>query len=557
MHDSGEMWSLVAIATLLGAAKTAGFVARRLGQPAVVGEIAAGVLLGPTLLGRALPELSAHLFGSGASGTSTLAAVNRIGIVVFLFMAGAEIDVAQAARRMRQAVAVAVGGMLVPLALGATVAMLAPSFLGWEGRADRWVFALFIGTALCISALPVIAKTLIDLGVYRTDLGMTVIAAAVLNDVVGWLLFGFIVSTLSPGADRSPALGALVVVALVSGTWLLGRPLVHRALAFAERHGGGPASGLAVMMPLAFAGAAVSEALGLHAMLGAFVVGATSAGSPHFHEQTRSALGDFVTVLFAPLFFASIGLEADFVADFDVAVAGVIFGLATVGKVLGCSVAARLSGVPRREAWAIGFAMNARGVMEIVLALAARNAGLISSRTFVALVVMALATSMLSGPLIRRLFPVRARRRLLDALDASRFVAPLRAQSSEEAIRDLATAAVMGTDMSAAAVVSAVLDRERAASTALDGGVAVPHARLPGLRAPIVAIGVCPEGVAFDAPDGRPTVVVVLLLTPLDDDGAQVELLAEVARLFASDEARRTAASLSYETLTARLSAGT
>ena len=553
MTPSQGMWPLLAVAVLLATAKVAGLITRRWGQPAVVGEISAGVVLGPTLLGRVAPGLHADLFGAASSSAGSLDAVNQIGIVVFLFMAGAEIDVGHAARRMRQALGVALGGMALPLTLGAGAAWLAPAFFGWEGRADRWVFALFMGTALCISALPVIAKTLIDLGVYRSDLGMTVMAAAVLNDVVGWLLFGFIVSTLSPGSDRPEALGALLVVALLVGTWLLGRPLVHRALAFVERRGGSPASSLAVMMPLAFAGAAASEALGVHAMLGAFLVGATTAGSPHFHEQTRTALGDFVAVLFAPLFFASIGLEADFVVDFDLRVVVLIFGIATVGKVLGCAAAARLSGTPRREAWAIGYAMNARGAMEIVLALAAREAGLISGRTFVALVVMALGTSMLSGPLIRRLFPVGRSRRLLAALRRCRFVVPLDTATPAEAIRALASVAAGGTVWSAEDVATAVLAREEAASTALDGGVAVPHARLAGLESPSATIGVCPGGVAFDSPDGEPTVVIVLLLTPQDDDGAQVELLAEVARLFASGELQRSPATLTFEQILLKL----
>ncbi len=182
------------------------------------------------------------------------------------------------------------------------------------------------------------------------------------------------------------------------------------------------------MMPMVFGGAAASEYFGMHAMFGAFLVGATAAGSPHFREQTRGAMQDFVSVLFAPLFFASIGLKADFVADFDPGVVILLFTIACLGKIVGCGVSARWAGIAPREAWAIGFAMNARGAMEIVLALAAREAGLIGPTTFVALVLMAVATSMLSGPMITRLFPRQTSLRLVDVFTPDRFVSPLEAR---------------------------------------------------------------------------------------------------------------------------------
>ena len=178
MHADSNAFLLLAIAILLTSAKACGTLATRLRQPAVVGEITAGILLGPTLLGRLAPEIQQLLFPMTGERADLLNGLNLIGVVVFLFMAGAEIDVASVSRRARHAVVVAAGGMIVPMIVGASVGWLVPEALGWEGHQPRWLFALFLGTALCISALPVIAKTLLDLGVYRSDLGMTVMAAA-------------------------------------------------------------------------------------------------------------------------------------------------------------------------------------------------------------------------------------------------------------------------------------------------------------------------------------------------------------------------------------------
>ncbi len=537
MHGDSNAFLLLAIGLLLMAAKALGTLARRLRQPAVAGEILAGVILGPTILGRLAPDFQQVVFPMTGERAHLLDGLNLVGIVVFLFMAGAEIDVASVSRRARHALSVALGGMILPMLIGASVGWAVPDALGWDGHQPRWLFALFLGTALCISALPVIAKTLLDLGVYRSDLGMTVMAAAVLNDVAGWILFAFILGNLASGTNAPSVFGGFVVMALAAALWAAGRPLVHGLLSVVHRRTRNPASALAVMMPLLFAGAATSEYFGMHAMFGAFVVGATAAGSPHFREQTRGAMQDFVSVLFAPLFFASIGLQADFIADFDAGVVVLIFTIACLGKILGCGYGARAAGIPSREAWAIGFAMNARGAMEIVLALVAREAGLIGSTTFVALVVMAVATSMLSGPMITRLFPRQGSLRLVDVFSADRFVSPLAAREPHDAIRELVRVSARATGLDEILVTAAAFEREQLVSTALGGGVAAPHARLVGLARPVVAVGVSPGGIEFDTPDGIPVRLVFLILTPLSEDGAQLEILSDIAATFSQPDA--------------------
>jgi mannitol/fructose-specific phosphotransferase system IIA component (Ntr-type) len=266
-------------------------------------------------------------------------------------------------------------------------------------------------------------------------------------------------------------------------------------------------------------------------------VGATTAGSPHFRDQTRGTMRDFVSVLFAPLFFASIGLKADFIANFDLGLVVLLFTIACIGKVVGCGVGARIAGIASREAWAIGFAMNARGAMEIVLALAAREAGLIGTTTFVGLVVMAVATSMLSGPMITRLFPTQTRLRLVDVFTPDRFVSPLVAREPRDAIRELVRVSARATGLDESLVTAAAFDREQLVSTALGGGVAAPHARLDDLARPVVAVGVSPAGIEFDTPDGVPVHLVFLILTPRSEDGAQLEILSDIAATFSQEDA--------------------
>jgi mannitol/fructose-specific phosphotransferase system IIA component (Ntr-type) len=209
-----------------------------------------------------------------------------------------------------------------------------------------------------------------------------------------------------------------------------------------------------------------------------------------------------------------------------------VFAIACLGKVLGCGLAARWSGLPPSEAWAIGFGMNARGAMEMAMAVVALQYGIISEQLFVALVVMALATSAMSGPLMKRLVGRRMRRLFLAHLDARTFLPSLLGAERDQAIRGLAqaTAPVAGVDP--AVLADAVLAREAIMPTGVGQGIAIPHARLAGLAAPVVALGLSNTGVDFGAPDGELARFIVLVVTPEHDDLIQLELLAEIARTF-------------------------
>jgi mannitol/fructose-specific phosphotransferase system IIA component (Ntr-type) len=238
------------------------------------------------------------------------------------------------------------------------------------------------------------------------------------------------------------------------------------------------------------------------------------------------------------LFFAGIGLKVNFLTHFDPVLVLTVLFIATIGKVLGCGLAGRFSGLARREAWALGFGMNARGAMEIILGLLALKYGLIGERLFVALVVMALVTSLMSGPLLQQVLRLKKPRRFSDFLNTRAFVNHLKARSRGEAVAELATAAAGVAGLNAAEVIDGVMIREEIMATGIGHGLAVPHARLRGLERPVVAVGLSAAGIDFDAPDGRPAQLIFLLLTPIHDDGAHLELLADIATVFKGEEIR-------------------
>jgi mannitol/fructose-specific phosphotransferase system IIA component (Ntr-type) len=276
-------------------------------------------------------------------------------------------------------------------------------------------------------------------------------------------------------------------------------------------------------------------------VFGAFLVGVAIGDSSHLREQTRTIIHQFVSFIFAPLFFAGIGLKLDFAAYFDGRLTLLVILIACLGKIVGCGVGALWGGIARREAWAIGVAMNARGAMEVIVGLLALQTGLIGKRMFVSLVAMAMVTSLMSGPLMRTILRLKRPRRLSDYLAAKGFVAKLRGESRQEAIRELSQAACAAAGLDGVEVANAVLAREEQGPTGLGDRIAVPHARFDLLNAPVVAVGLSRNGIDFDAPDGIPAQMIFLILTPRDDDGAQVEILADIARTFRHEEVRQKA----------------
>jgi Kef-type K+ transport system membrane component KefB/mannitol/fructose-specific phosphotransferase system IIA component (Ntr-type) len=541
MLSPGELPQLLlAVSLLLATTRICGSLARRIGQPSVLGELLAGILLGPTLFGHLAPELFASLFPRTGGQASAFSVLTLVSIVLFLTVAGLEVDLGRLLARLRVASAVGIAGIVVPFATGFAAAWAWPAGFGAEPHVQKVVFALFIGTALAISALPVIAKTLIDLDLYRTDLGALVIGSAVFDDLIGWTLFGLVVGMFRDASPTLAGISAEVVLTLVCVGLALtvGRFLALRTLAWLDRGAADSGGVVAFVVCIAFASAALTESVGHGALMGAFLAGVVMGGTIETSPRRLIALERLVGVVFAPLFFGSLGLKVDFVANFNLPLVLIVFVIACVGKVLGCGLAARFSGLPAREAWAVGFGMNARGAMEMAMALVALQYDIISEQLFVALVVMALGTSAMSGPLMKRLVGQRTRRLFLAHLDSRTFVPSLLGRDRAEVIRGLAQVTAPLAGVEPARLANAVLAREAIMPTGVGLGIAIPHARLPGLAAPIVALGLSNNGVDFGAPDGDLARLIVLVVTPEHDDLIQIELLAEIARTFQHAETR-------------------
>ncbi|MEW5854004.1 MAG: cation:proton antiporter [Myxococcota bacterium] len=521
---------LVALALLLLTARVLGALAVRIRLPAVVGELMAGVLLGPTVLGRLHPDVM-QLFHHDAP-SQMHGAVTLLGGVALLTVAGTDVDLADLSRRWRTVAWTSTTGMALPLLGGAALGWWLAATRGGTEQ-EKLLLAGLVGAALLVSAIPVIAKTLLDLGLLRSEFGAVVLAAAVGNDLVAWLLFSLVAESVDGAAHgwRDVLTSAAGLVVFTGGALWAGHRLLPGPLAWLEsRRLTAPGHGLAAVVVLGCLGAGVMQLLDVHYIFGAFVVGLALGRSRAVPHETRSRLREVVHSVMGPLFFASVGTRVDFLAALDPLLVALVVGVGCVVKLVGCSAAARASGADVREAWAVGFGMNARGAMGMVFAMAALEAGLIDEPLFVALLLMALVTSLMAGPAMGWLMRGNVPVDLVGLISRGAFVPRLRGATPEQAVRHITEELAAGTPLDPGALADEIIASQPRDFGALSDGVALVHARVDGLFRPMLGLGVSTRGIDFQAPDGVPAGLVFLLLLPRHSPQRALELHSAIVR---------------------------
>ncbi|TWH99967.1 Kef-type K+ transport system membrane component KefB [Luteimonas cucumeris] len=407
---------LLQLVVILATARACGWLLRHVGQPAVIGEMAAGIVLGPIVFGAAFPGFHAALFAQDS--LPALSSLSTLGLVLFMFIVGAELRAPDGVRaQLKAAGAVGVLGVLAPMALGIGISpwlhpTLAPAGVGF------WPFALFMATAMSITAFPVMARILKDRGMTQTRLGRLALSSAAIADVFAWIMLAFVVALI--GSDEGYAgvamttLGLLVLCVLVFGAL---KPLYAHLLRRHAPEGRPSLMLLAAMLVGALACAALTEWLGLHAVFGAFLFGACLPRDDRLLRYLSERVEYLAIVLLMPIFFALAGLNttADAFAGAGLGALLLILGAAVLGKLAGGALGARVAGYGWRDSLATGSLMNARGLMELIVMKVGLDAGLIGPELFTMLLVMAILTTVMTGPLL--------------ILFAGRVVDPLRAQA--------------------------------------------------------------------------------------------------------------------------------
>jgi Kef-type K+ transport system membrane component KefB len=403
MHHQDTINLLIAIAVMLLSGRIFGEFFRKLRMPLVVGELVAGIILGPTILGKYYPFLTGHIFTTQGNVGMVLSGLATVSVIMLLFAAGMEVEFSVIRQQGKTALKTSFIGLTLTLTLAFFAGKILYPYIA-DNNQNELVFSLFFATAMAITALPVIARTLMDLNLFKTKVGMIIVAAAMFDDLIGWILFSVVLGMMNNGSTSYEFVFTLgYTIAFAALMLTIGRFLFNRSLPWAQRNLSWPGGVLAFSLGFAFLGAAFTEKIGIHAIFGAFIVGIAIGDSVHLNEKTRDIIHQFITNIFAPLFFVSIGFKIDFFANFDWMLVLIVLCIAMGTKIVGSSLGALWGGLKFKQALAVGFGMNARGAMEIVLGLLALQAGLINERLFVALVAMAVLTSIIAGPMLKYL----------------------------------------------------------------------------------------------------------------------------------------------------------
>ena len=397
---------LAQIGVILAVARLAGWIMGRLGQPQVVGEMAAGIMLGPSLLGAVAPGLSDALFPAASLGF--LNALSQVGIVLFMFVVGFELDHSMLRERGHSAVLTSHASITAPFLFGTALALPLYPWLAGEGVAFA-PFALFLGAAMSVTAFPVLARILTERSLLGTHLGAIAITCAAVDDVTAWCILAGLAALIRGSPSGLPVWATVAGAVAFAGLSLtLGRALLARLLPAFERKGRVTPGVLAVVIFAVLTGAWITEWLGIHALFGAFVVGLAMPRQPAFTRALLDRLEDLLVVLLLPLFFAFTGLRTRFglISGGELwLVCAAIVGVAIVGKVGGSMLASRLSGLSWRESSAVGVLMNTRGLVELVFLNVGLELGVLSPTLFAMMVLMALATTVMTTPLLALVWP--------------------------------------------------------------------------------------------------------------------------------------------------------
>ncbi len=399
---------LATLASVIGLGNLLAWGLRRIHQPAVIGEVIAGILLGPSVLGLFSPETMHRLIPDAATDPhrlviSSLNSIAQLGVVLYMFIVGLELNLRKVGQQAKVAIAISHASIVFPFVLGAGMALWLYPILS-SREVPFTSFALFLGVAMSITAFPILARILTDQGLQQTDLGVIALSCAAADDVTAWCLLAFVVGV------ANAQLGSAVIVAIATLTFIVImfvviRPLLIRWIAWAEPRFADERA-IPWFLMLLLCSALTTEAIGIHAVFGAFLLGTVIPHDSRVAKSLSQKLHDVVTILLLPAFFAVTGMNTriGLINGWESwLICGTIIVFATAGKFGGTMIAARFVGLDWRTSSALGILMNTRGLMELIVLNIGLSLGVISPKLFAMMVMMALVTTLTTTPILKRL----------------------------------------------------------------------------------------------------------------------------------------------------------
>lgn len=400
-----EFIFIVQIVLLITVGRGLGEIMQRIGQPSVIGELLGGLLLGPSLFGWLWPEVQSAIFPPAPEQKAMIEGMAQFGILLLLLLTGMETDLKLVRKVGKAAITISIAGIVVPFACGFALGQFLPESLLPHPEA-RLVASLFLGTALSISSVKIVAVVVREMNFMRRNVGQIIVATAVIDDTIGWIIIAIIFSLASRGSVDIFSVGQAVLGTLVflGISFTIGRRLVFQLIRFANDHLVSSAAVITVILLLMSGMALTTHVIGVHTVLGAFVAGVLVGESPILTKQIDERLRGLITGLFMPVFFGLAGLRADLTLLKDpnlLLLTGALVLIASLGKFGGAFVGGTLGGLNRKESFALASGMNARGSTEVIIATIGLSMGVLSQNLFSMIVTMAIVTTMAMPPMLR------------------------------------------------------------------------------------------------------------------------------------------------------------
>ncbi|MCX7023357.1 MAG: cation:proton antiporter [Spirochaetes bacterium] len=532
LSDRSILSFLVQLLVILGTTRIVGSFFKRVSGSRLPAEILVGIALGPTLLGRFWPAAFEALFPRDIERRLPLEITGWIGILLFLLTVGLEINALSAWRMRRQVARLSAVSLAIPLAGGAALALFIPPEA--FGPAHDGVLTTMIAAGfLAVAAMPAAMRALSESGILASDLGAMTGTALSINELAGWVFFTTAISSVVRGRIDSILLAreAILVPTLIAAGMLLGRKGL-RPLALRLRGGNDEETGAAVSIVVltGILCGVLTTLIGVHAFFGFFLAGLVVDMSGTASASVRSTIGRTMDAVFVPVFFVTIGIKVDVFGSFDWRIVVLVTLVGPALRFLGAWIAAAVSGVPRSNRALFAACNTPSGELHVIIAAVACEAGALGEPFLAAVLVSVLVNTTILGPWVRFLLDRRGERSIIDLLPPIGTDAAVSASDRDDAIRELSDRAAALAGIDGGTIRAAVLEREASMGTAFGDRVAFPHARIPGLRKPVIVPGYSISGIrGWNSPDGRDVRLVFLILTPEDDQDLQLRILRGIA----------------------------
>jgi len=527
------------LGVIILAARIFGEIAKKFGQPIVVGEVLAGIILGSSVFGHFLPAWHKILFPSHGVHSYLLQGISWLCVLFLLLITGLEIDFRASIRQGRQCFLISILGLCAALVGIYSVTYFFPSSFYTEGVLPFHVNIL-IAVALAVVAIPVIAKILFDLNILRSEVGVKILTSGVLSDVWGWALLATAISLITTGSVTAASiLKPLITMGLyLVVTLTMGSTIIDRFLDLIGYKKLDTITALSLLFSFALLNGAIAHLLGIHVIFGAFIAGVMAGESEKITPYIRQRTQDFIFAVFAPIFFVLIGMQLKFA---NPGIWGPIIFLLIVSSVCrigGAFLGGIMGGLGRKNALTVACGLNTQGTMGIIVALIALELGIFNAEVFSVVVMICVLTSLFVGPLLKWAI-AGVKRPLAKYFDHQHVFLDVEGASKREVIESLTGLMVKRNIITDEKLVQrAIWERENIMSTAIGEGVALPHARLPNLPEPVLCFFRLKNPIDFGSPDDKPVQLLFLELTDRNDDGMQLNLIAQVARFVSHEENR-------------------